>query len=357
MTKKSVALLLFFSTALLFRVSGQSEECVFQLQEAERLFSLGQIENIPQMLDSCIREGFTKEERLQAYKLIINTFLMDDNMMAADLMMQIMLKRYPEYEITPADPAEFVFLKNSYKTIPAFSLGVAGGGILTFPYSIEQFGIHDIANTSGDYKAAGPGFHAGISILRYLSPRFELNLEGMFQQYVYKYALSPIKTGFDNEYNVEMTETMSVLAFPFSVTFDLIKNSKWRPFLRAGILTTYYLGSTLDPIRTYSQGTFDPVTGENISTVDFNYRTEYNFYALGGAGVKYDYRGKGYFLLDLRFNAGFTSIVNGNNRLDPHGDSIFRYYYTDDDYMFNHFTFSVGWIYPIYISKKQPNIY
>ena len=354
MIKKILILSIILSNVITYSVYSQSEECVIKLQEAEQLYALGQVENIPQMLEDCIVEGFNKEERLQAYKLIILTFLTDDNMRKADSAMVNFLKRYPEYEITVADPAEFVYLKKSYKTIPSFSVGVIGGLNLAFPYSVEQFGVHNLESASGSYSTS-PGFQAGLSVIKYLSPRFDLNLEIMFQQSVYNYTLQPKKltSTFDPNYKVEILETMTLLSFPFSFTVDLTKGN-WKPYLRAGIVGTYYLGSTIDPKRHYSDGSLDVVSGENISTADMSYRTELNFYAQAGAGLKFDYAGKGYFILDARFLAGFTKIVNAENRLDPHSDLIFRYKYTDDDMYLNNMYISLGWIYPIYVSKKQP---
>lgn len=358
MVKKIFIQSLILCTVIVFRVNSQSEECIFQLQEAERLYNLGQVENIPGMLESCIAEGFNKEERLQAYKLIILTFLTDDNMLKADSAMVDFLKRYPEYEITPADPAEFVYLKNSYKTTPTFSIGVVGGINLTFPYSIEQFGVHPLGSASGEYKISSTGFQAGASVIKYLSPRFDLNLEILYQQSVYSYSLIPQQqtSVFDPNYEVEIVETMSMLAFPFSFTVDLTRG-KWKPYLRAGIVGTYNLGTIIDPKRYYTDGSLDVVSGENIATNDLNNRTELNFFGQAGAGLKYNYQGKGYFLFDVRFLAGFTKIVNAENRLDPHSDLTFRYRYVSDDIYINSLYISLGWIYPIYVSKKQPNFY
>lgn len=355
MAKKILILSIILCSVVTYRVNSQSEECVFMLQEAERLYSLGQVENIPQMLESCIADGFNKEERLQAYKLIILTFLTDDNMNKADSAMVDFLKRYPEYEITPADPAEFVYMKNSYKTIPSYSIGVIGGVNLSFPYSVEPFGPHNLESASGTYKATGPGFQAGASVIKYLSPRFDLNLEILYQQSVYYYSLIPQQqtSVFNPNYEIEIYETMSLLAFPLSCTVDLTKG-KWRPYLRAGIVGTYNLGSTIDPKRYYSDGSLDIVSGENIATNDLNNRTQLNFYGQAGAGLKFDYRGKGYFLFDMRFLAGFTKIVNAENRLDPHSELIFRYKHIDDDMYINMWYISLGWIYPIYVSEKQP---
>ena len=49
----------------------QQEDCAFKLREAQQLYNEGRIETVPGMLQPCIQRGFTQEERLQAFKLII----------------------------------------------------------------------------------------------------------------------------------------------------------------------------------------------------------------------------------------------------------------------------------------------
>ena len=59
-------------------------ECVFSLQRAERLYQQGNIEEIPGLLINCIEKGFTRDERLTAYKLLIQSYLYDDQLELAD---------------------------------------------------------------------------------------------------------------------------------------------------------------------------------------------------------------------------------------------------------------------------------
>ena len=78
---------------LLFVIGSQyafsQTDCSVKLDSAQNLFENGIIEEIPQVLNPCIEEGFTREQKISAYKLIILTYLFDDNQQGAESTMQI----------------------------------------------------------------------------------------------------------------------------------------------------------------------------------------------------------------------------------------------------------------------------
>ena len=61
------------------------------------------------LLQPCIERGFTPEERLSAYKLLILCQIYNDDIGGAHEGMLAFLKKYPEYELSPTDPDEFRF--------------------------------------------------------------------------------------------------------------------------------------------------------------------------------------------------------------------------------------------------------
>ena len=113
MLKKFCCIIVFVITVLNISFS-QQQDCVFKLQEAEKLYSQGLIEEIPQLLNPCIESGLSQEDKLQAYKLVILSYLFNDEQVDAEDAMLSFLKRYPEYEISPTDPTEFVYLFESF---------------------------------------------------------------------------------------------------------------------------------------------------------------------------------------------------------------------------------------------------
>ena len=83
-----------------FNAFGQEEDCAIKLREAQQLYDAGKIETVPDMLQSCIDKGFTQEERLTAFKLIILCQIYNDDPDEAHKEMLSFLKRYPEYELS-----------------------------------------------------------------------------------------------------------------------------------------------------------------------------------------------------------------------------------------------------------------
>ena len=118
----------------------QQEDCAFKLQEAQQLYAAGRIENVPDMLQACIERGFTQEDRLQAFKLIILCQIYDDELDKAHEGMLAFLGRYPEYTLSTTDPDEFRFIFEQYRTRPILDVWAFAGinrthGLISQPFS------------------------------------------------------------------------------------------------------------------------------------------------------------------------------------------------------------------------------
>ena len=55
------------------------DNCSFKLEEAQKLYESGNLDSIPSMLNPCIEKGFSGDELSRAYKLLILTYLFEDN--------------------------------------------------------------------------------------------------------------------------------------------------------------------------------------------------------------------------------------------------------------------------------------
>ena len=63
--KVSIVLVLLISN-----IAFAQESCTEKLVEANDVFSAGQIELVPELLNSCLESGFTKSEKVSAYRLL-----------------------------------------------------------------------------------------------------------------------------------------------------------------------------------------------------------------------------------------------------------------------------------------------
>ena len=321
----------------------QESACAFKLEEAEALYETGILDSIPSMLRLCIDDGFDNEELARAYKLLILTYLFEDNEEMAELTMNKFLRKFPKYELKVTDPVEFTYLYKSYQTIPVYSIGVIGGVNYTYVRIIEPYPISIVENEdySGEYSVSGTNIQFGLQFKRYLTEEIEINLDAMYCKKSFKYEIEQLYS------KTEYTENLSLLSFPLTGTYDF-NFSVLTPYLRAGINVDYMFGAKADFLK-MNTGKFP---GEDLKETDIdilNDRNEINISAVVGGGLKYNIK-KGYVMLDLRYQFGFMNNVNDDNRYinDLKWGS---FGYVDDDFALNNFFVSVGYVYPFYQTK------
>ncbi len=348
--KTSICLILL--CAFSHNLRGQQEECSFVLREAQNLYNQGLIEEIPGMLQNCLRGGFTKEERQQAYKLIIFSCLFDNDKEAAEEAMLNFLRRYPEYRITPTDPVEFVYLYESYKTNPVFNYGLFGG--LNLSHGTIVYRVPTLSNIQYDYVPVAPGFHAGLKFDYYLGTRWYLSLEPMFMQTRHTFSYEDeIQINFAV---VEYEETQTGIALPLSVAWDLREGS-FIPFIRLGGQVQYLLTSGIDPkINIYDIADRTPRIEQNATDIDNStIRKSFYYAAFAGAGTKLKIP-KGHFFLDIRYNFSFTEVlsVREDRYYDEPGvqDLVWFDLLADSDYRLNNVLFTIGYVHSFYNPKK-----
>lgn len=342
--KVFLKLKLFLILLLIPGITGllaQDKDCAVKLSEAQEQFSLGQIEEVPGLLVNCIKSGFTREERIQAFKLLINSYIFDDNMALAEQYMLDFLKRYPEYEIVATDPSEFVDLYREFDNEPRFSVGVYGGLNLSNVRSFETFGvgsltgIEDGLNGNGEYKSSGFGYQVGVSYNLNLGSGFEIGIEPMIIQNTYEFESRP----FDWAY-IEYSEDQLRVDLPVSLIYTLNKENKTVPYFRLGVKTSYLLVAKSDSKRSYlGTSDFEDVTGSEQEIQDA--RMLNNYWGVFGGGLRYKIPGA-YIFLDVRYNLGLANQVNSNSRNNGLDENVWLYYYLQDDFFLDDLSFSIG---------------
>lgn len=336
-------LLLAFITPL---VSAQ-EDCSVLLRRAQKYYDDGIIEEVPALLKDCINDGFTKEEKIDAYKLLILCSIYEDNIEQAEKQMLTFLKANPQYEInTSVDAAEFIHFFNSYKTTEIISLGFTAGTNFTNPVYREKFGTEDVENAVTTYSNVSAGFIMGPTFSRPVANDFEINLSVLFGQKKFSY-----KTEVLNFCNVNTEETQNYLEFPLSVSYYKYGNKTIKPFATAGINISHLLNSSTSSKREYTDGNYD-----DIQVTDFNnlsFRNNLIFSAMLGTGIELKFN-KGSLLTLMRYNFGLNNIVNEDERYTDL-DQVFKFYLIDDKVLLNNLYFSISYMYPLYNHKKINN--
>ena len=331
--------------AMSFLANAQSE-CSKVLKKAEKLYDQGSLEQLSHVLESCLEDGFTKDEKSKAYKLLCMNYLYDDNNEKAEETLLSLLHENPEYYVDrQSEKIEFLKLYDKFRTSPSYSLSLAFGVNQTFVEIGEPFGIHNIETTSNVYSNSGLGITFQAAFNKYLKPNLMFGLEA-------DYKTSSYGNFLDLDYTtVQFTESFSTLDVPLYFRYELGKG-KLRPFVKLGGGLNVLLTSKAELVREYSESGVRPQSDQTGPEVDLkDQRVGLNYFAFGGVGVKYKIP-MAYLFLDIRYNYGLSNSVNVENRY-ANKELTYKYYYVDDNFFVSNAIVSLGYERLFYVPKKK----
>ena len=337
-------LLLFLVVMGFSRLSFGQTNCSQVLVDAQNLYEDGKINEIPDFVDPCLKSGFSKDERIEAYKLLSMVYTFMDEDENADQSVLNLLKLDKEYSINPElDPAEFIEVFNTFRTYPIFRVGLKVGGNTNVFRIFETYEtISDPSLNAGTYTSM-TGFQGGFSVEIPVKDKIEVVPE------VY-YILSRGYTWSNNngitgkpEYTEEQTWILAPVYFRY-------KYLKWRitPYGDIGGAFGYLLSSKLTDITTQnSSGTIE------TPKQDFeDSRNAYNFFVTAGLGAKIKIP-MFHITLECRYNYQVNRMNVLNSDPTPAENTVGY----ENDIPLNSFsmdmiTFQVGFMYNIYSPKK-----
>lgn len=338
-------LIIIVFASLHFLPAHSQVNCTQILEEAEKLFDQGLIEDIPELLSGCLQRGFTPEEKMRARKLLILVYIFDNKPREAEDVMRRFLRENPEYEIQPDDPAEFTLLFSGFRTTPFMSIGAFLGSNFASATMLEPYGPYSTNLYEGRYGIADPGFQAGAAVNILLAGRLELNLEGIYT--INSFSYSNLQYGFADVYK---KETHNRLEFPVSLSYTF-GSGRWTPYVRIGGSYGLLMNAFSDYKRSYTDTEyllFSPIEELQINITE---RRNYNFLnAIAGAGIKYKIP-RGHFYLDLRVFYGLSDLVIPEDRWSQ--DAVFTFYIADSDFHLDYLTFSIGYRYLFYRTTRN----
>jgi hypothetical protein len=328
---------------LIFSISSFAQKsCLNTLREAKDLYEQGLINEIPQLLSGCMESGFTRAQRIEAYKLIILSYLFDDDQFAAEKMMDEFLRKFPEYEVMPNDPVEFVYLLESYQTSSFYSINISFGPNFSNQRIIETYSLVDRTHTKfSDQIGTGYQFLFGISRNLWKDINGSIGViyskNNYSQKEITDYNIGDGLSPFDEQ---STSEYLTKIDVPLTFTYRFGRGNL-NSFVRFGGMESFITSATLKPVRT--QPLIEPISNE--ISINKN-REKYFFSLVTGTGLEYKVP-RGFIVLDIRYNIGMQNIVNTDNRFSSQ-----RHLYMDDDFKLNSLTVFLGYHFRIYQSKK-----
>jgi hypothetical protein len=333
------------------------EGCAFILEEAQDMFDAGLIETIPSKLAGCMDDGFTSDERLQAHKLIILSYLFDDNMEEAESAMLSFLTEFPAYEAVATDPREFIVMKETFDTRPVLMIGGNIGANFTFPLATDRVGLYKYSEYRGSWVPGGAGVNASFRIERRIVPKLDFFSEIMFANNRFDFYLDndtepqPFTGEITDFAKIEYYETQNRLSLPLGIMYDF-SDGDFQPTLALGIQPGVNLTVRADGFRDYEDTgdtNFDPVSVTNIDVSST--RRTFNISAFVGLGFKYKL-GPGVMNVNARLYSNLLNQVKaGGDRYIQ--ELAFETFFVTDNLLLNNLAVSAGYMFPIYNPKKN----
>lgn len=315
--------------------------CGDQLKVAQRRFDDGLLEDIPQLLANCMKSGFTNEEKTNAYKLLIQTYLFSENQVKADEVMLQFLKEFPSYAIANNDPKEFINLYKTYRTDPIFKLELKLNGQLSIPMVIEPNSIGNLEFSTASYKPT-LGFGLELNYINRLYKDFDYGIGASFIYSRLNYSSTPLEfTTVSGNY------TNVYLGLPITIRYNF--NYKgFNLFARFGIEPIYLVSSTIQLNRKDNiPSRPDPISGtEDLTSLHrkFDIRPSLAF----GPAFKL---GRGSLRVALEFK--FATIPQLPDENKYKNQTLFeKYKFVEDNMLLNQTNLTISYVLPVYKPKK-----
>ncbi|HEY4785884.1 MAG TPA: hypothetical protein VIH57_07535 [Bacteroidales bacterium] len=336
-------ILVFAFVVLGFSVNAQ-QDCSSKLDKARELFSSGQIEEIPSLLESCLESGLTKEEKIQATILLIQVYLFDSDREKAEQYMVFFLQNFPEYEVKPSDPAEFKELYKSFELKPVWGIGVIAGSNLPIVSVTQHYSTENLNKLNSKYSPNGIGFDAGLYINKYILPNLWISLNMRYSMINFKR-----KDMMADQEELNYSEKSGWISAPFSINFSL-GTSRLSPYLFAGADFGYLISDKSYILKRNLVDKTIPNVVQKSTDIRRN-REALGISALGGLGLQYKAMG-GYFNISLGFSYYLTPYVKSGTRYSD-TNRLYYYQYIDDDFKVHRLSFALGYTKIFYRFMKK----
>ncbi len=328
------------------------KNCSDVLTEAQNNYDAGKMYGIPTLLEPCIASGFTKNEKVRAYRLLTMTYLILENPDKADESYLKILKLDPEYKVgEEEDPIELVYISRKFKTTPILSLNYGKiGANLTYVDIINNYGVGNRVDSEERYSS-GLGFQFGAGLEINLNNHMSIGFEALYDQKRYRF-----ENRLFNRDVMTLSETLSFISFPmyFKYTID---RKHHQPFFYAGLNTSMLLSSRGNAAyinRSLATGEL-PVTDSDIDMGPL--RKSIGNALLFGIGTRYRI-GYSYISAELRYQIGQNNLLQTDRQYDdgstddPANELLYRYAFVSDDFSINSALVLFGFTKPLYRARK-----
>jgi hypothetical protein len=349
---------LFFFTILLIAIPSLAQDtnrstdtnCEQILIQADDEFNAGRFYGIPALLKPCLDGGFSNEQKVRAYLMLTQAYLILDDPIAADDSYLRLLKADPEYVANTArDPIDVYYLSKKFTAIPIFTPHLRMGLNTSLPRTIHEISTSGTPLDSRDILKVG--FQAGVGVDWNLNNHWSIGVEG---NYSYKSFKRETNGFFDADEQI-IVEKQNWFDVPMYLKYS-DDSGKIRPFGYLGFAINLLL-SARGPDWLFKNNNSDGSAKETTDQAEVltSKRNFINRSLVIGGGVKYKV-GKDFVYVDLRYMAGLSNLTKVDNNFYKDGNfdtSVPKYAEVSDLFRLDNLSLSFGYIHPIYNPRKK----
>jgi outer membrane protein W len=329
--------------------------CTQTLRQARTVFDEGRIHEIEGLLEGCIKDGLSDDERTEAYRLLILSYIYLDETDKADNAMLALLKDNHAYEINEtADPTELINLYRTFRTKPIFFWGFKLGAGTTFVNVINNYGLNDANSTFGKYGNT-VGIEGGLMFEKILFNRIAAHADLSYNSNSFTYENNFLNESDGNSLIEHLsTETQTSLGFSLMGQYLIKTEAQLKkagkkvrlPYVGIGATLKYITSSDLAAETDRDDGGGADGAAEDL--IGEGFRKQLNPTVDIEAGYKIKSK-LSFINLSVRYSYGLLNLTDkhyDNGRL-----STF-YGWAANDISTHFVTVSVGYLIPQYSPKK-----
>lgn len=324
-----------------------AQNCAQVLRLARSTYDQGRLHELPSLMKDCLdskkTDGFSKTEKVEAYKLLTLSYIYLEEPEKADSSMLLLLKTDPYFSPNEkVDPQEFLGLYKTFRTEPVYRVGLKVGANATQPNVISS----SFPNGGASKYEYQIGVLAGASFEIPVLKKFVLNPELYFisRRFNLTNTINPLAT--------LLPETQSWVSMPVSLQYEFMKEKfkkgeqRIMPYVALGGQFDYLLSAEESP-STERTG-FASITQQTFDTKSNRSATNLNAILSVGAKMK---AGPGLLIAEARFSYGLTPITSSN---DVYANQIlvFNNNAAPPIYSLNTLSVTIGYGYNIFQPKK-----
>jgi hypothetical protein len=300
---KKLLILLFFLWCLHSGAVAQSN-CIQNLRTARNFYEEGKLNQLPSLLGACIQEGFSKDEKIEALRLVTLSHLFNENEKEAEASYLQLLQLDPEYDVNVnSDPTEIIILADKFDTDPKYSFGVKASQIINF-IQVEETDIVLSNALPGNYQPS-----LNISFGLFFQYPFNNNLSANIE-FHYVGRFTSLERGISIESTIDEEQTINETQQTFEI--PLLLNYKI-PFKKFALEFT---GGTNIHLLQSASLTLEGA-GLNRNNQDIlPYRNRVNLSGVLGLRSEFKIIGRNFLSAEILYHHKLMSEVRLPNEVD-----------------------------------------